>query len=129
MSTTPETILDLAIELSKQPSETAHRSSVSRAYYSGYHASIQYESSLPAVGREGGSGGTHKRLIDRLKSPDQACSAEQKRASRKIGFVLAGLKNRRVDADYLLQMSGVDDVAARQAVADVARLLAIVRSQ
>ena len=89
-------ILAIATRLYEHNTEAAHRSAVSRAYYSVYHHGLRtVKAKLPSVDLKKYSQGCHQRLGERLidgKTSDWHDVAEQ----------VEWLRKARVTADYHL---------------------------
>lgn len=89
--------------------EVLYRTSVSRAYYSAFHALEQVANMCPAVGSEV-KGGVHWEVIQKLLNcPLDGKSFPRKTAKdiRRVGAWLQKLRTERVRSDYLL----ADDVS------------------
>jgi hypothetical protein len=106
MAVKPEQLHALAETQSRQRGEAWRRSAISRAYYASFHFCAEWERRLPRMGKSGKSTfGVHQRLIERLGSPDGACSLNQQARSKELGNLLRKQKERRVKADYRLPSS------------------------
>jgi uncharacterized protein (UPF0332 family) len=96
MPVNPTDILAIAARLSEHNTEAAHRSAVSRAYYSVYHHGLRtVKAKLPPVDLKKYSKGCHQRLGERLidgKTSDWRDVAED----------VEWLRDARVTADYHL---------------------------
>ena len=91
----------LAVE---SPTEIAIRSAVDRAYYGAYHACIDFEVSLPLIGRlSHRPGGEHENLMQRLERPDPKLHTDIANRSKILGASLRQLKQDRVHASYQLK--------------------------
>jgi uncharacterized protein (UPF0332 family) len=98
MSVTPENFLESARTLSTQRDEISYRNCISRAYYGSYHKATTITAvPRPALDDER-KVGMHKRYIDYL------LQFERNSTERKIGLKLQILFNRRIIADYQLEL-------------------------
>lgn len=107
-------------------SEVECRTVISRAYYAAYHDSTQWHESLPVQGHvlTGKPLGMHALLAEQLVNPDTTLAPDQNLKSRKRGYALRSLHQKRVVADYRLQ-DGVTAAQAHQAIADARTIIAI----
>ena len=107
--------------------EAEFRACISRAYYAAYHDSKSWHQQLPAPGSVGTTThhmGVHETLVLQLQNPT-TIRDELKLMSRRRGYLLKDLRNRRNTADYELD-SSVGDHMASQAVSDSEAILKIV---
>lgn len=105
MSITAQDLLGLAKSLDAAGGELSQRSGVSRAYYSCYHASLEWLEGLPGVPSQGNGkpGGKHQTLINFLANPAPEVKCPIKRKlSKQLSSQLSILRGRRVSADYFL---------------------------
>jgi len=92
MPITPHDLLRWAEAQADQPDEVTLRASASRAYYAAYHASLPFVAGMemsPTL-----KGGVHDQTIEKLL---------RKPETKKIGFLLQGIKKNRTKADYKLE--------------------------
>ena len=93
--------LRLATDLSQNSDEASHRTSISRAYYSVFHAAtIQ-------AGRNGYAGRSHKKLW-------KTFADDQDRGCRKLSAIANTMKRAREDADYVTAVPSISDEMAQQ---------------
>lgn len=93
--------LRLATELSQNPDEASHRTSMSRAYYSIFHAAtIQAK-------KNGYVGQSHKRLWALYQS-------DSDRNCRKLSTLGNSMKVAREDADYKALVPDIPDQVTQQ---------------
>ena len=93
--------LRLATDLAQNPDEASHRTSISRAYYSIFHAAtIQ-------AGRNGYVGRGHTKLW-------KTFAVDQDRSCRKLSAIANTMKRAREDADYVTVVPRVSDEMAQQ---------------
>lgn len=105
MSITAQDLLGLAKVLDTAGGELSQRSGISRAYYSCYHASLEWLAGLPGVPSQGSgkAGGKHQTLINYLANPAPEVKCPEKRKlSKQLSTQLSLLRGRRVSADYFL---------------------------
>ena len=116
MPVNPTDILAIATRLSEHNTEAAHRSAVSRAYYSVYHHGLRtVKTKLPPVDLKKYSQGCHQRLGERLidgKTSDWLTVAED----------IEWLRDARVTADYHLGKPS-SEIKAKIAIQRARRLL------
>jgi uncharacterized protein (UPF0332 family) len=124
MPITPDDLFLAARRQALDPSETWRRSAISRAYYAAFHRCREWEKTLPTLGSNlGPAGGRHQELINRLRNPAPECGKEVGNLSRASGYQLFFQRQRRVDADYELQLA-VTEETVRQQLAEVQQILA-----
>jgi hypothetical protein len=98
-------LMSHAEDLAIPDSECSWRSAISRSYYAAFHVTGAWEKQLPAPGsNQGPEGGHHQQLINRLRNPAPEVPLELKRKSRSIAGRLQTQKERRVKADYFLDV-------------------------
>ena len=102
---TPLDLFAPATGLAGGATEAHWRASISRAYYSAFHAALQWHASLPAPGSVGQASGIHSQLIHQLRAPAPECGPSNAKASREMGLRLDSLRAMRVEADYKLQVA------------------------
>lgn len=103
----PQDLLAYAVKLlSSAENDLDYRSVIERAYYSAYHAALQFEEQLPyrsqAVPQNAGS---HEALIQRLERPDGQLDYGLKVVSKDVGAQMRMLKPLRELATYKLDES------------------------
>lgn len=114
-----EEFLQQAEVLIQEPStsEVNIRSSISRAYYSAYHSAHEFHNELSSPGETPPKNySIHQELIYRLTTPTIKSDTTQYKNSKKIGYMLKTLKDRRVQADYHLQLGITCDIAQLQLI-------------
>lgn len=106
MSVTPEELLAAAKNVESIAAlEADYRSSISRYYYAGYHASIRFHGKLSSPGHSKANCGEHENLIHKLSNPTVSKSTPEYNLSKEVSQYLKGaLFNRRL-ADYQLDKS------------------------
>jgi uncharacterized protein (UPF0332 family) len=104
--------LRLATQLSQNSDEASHRTSISRAYYSIFHAAtVQAQ-------RNGYAGRSHKKLWAIYQSDaDRNC--------RKLSTIGNTMKVAREDADYVTAVSDIPDTMTQQ-ITDANDFIAIL---
>ena len=96
MPVNPTDRLAIAARLSEHNTEAAHRSAVSRAYYSVYHHGLRtVKAKLPPVNLEKYSKGCHQQLRERLIDGKTSDFLE-------VAVEVKWLRDARVTADYHL---------------------------
>ena len=104
--------LRLANQLSQNPDEGSHRTSISRAYYSIFHAATNQAQA------NGYSERSHSRLWKMYQNDaDRNC--------RRLSFIGNVMKRAREDADYATNVSRVEEVMTQQ-LNDASRFIAIL---
>lgn len=93
-------LLGLASQLSCAVDEVAHRASISRSYYAGYHELVVWHKGLDLPGSCPAGVGVHESLIQQLKNPAHELTPEIKKRSRVFGLQLSAFKLKRRLADY-----------------------------
>lgn len=94
-------LLDYAFQLSDNecPCECTMRNTAGRAYYAAYHSALPVSKRCIQVK---GAGGVHKRVIDSLEEGNVAEFGGNNRKVASLAYILRGLKDIRVHADYEL---------------------------
>jgi hypothetical protein len=100
MSVVPQDIHNVAASLSGGSDEACWRSSLSRSYYSVFHACALWHAQLPLPGSQGAGGGSHQRLCSQLRNPGVSGDAALVHKSKTLGMQLDALRVRRKVADY-----------------------------
>mgnify|MGYP006277928831 FL=1 len=106
--------------------EAEFRACISRAYYAAFHDSKKWHENLLAPGSMGTTNhpmGVHETLVVQLQNPT-TIPDELKRRSKRRAYCLRALRDRRVEADYKLDLN-VDVHMASQAVSDSDAILNI----
>lgn len=111
MSINCEDIYCCAEKLANNAScEVEYRNAIGRAYYFAFHHAKSFHNQLSEPGRapDENTHGSHESLIYRLTHPTVK-EAEQKNNSKKIGYMLQGMKFWRTQADYELDSTITQD--------------------
>lgn len=109
--------------LESNPEDEMHlRSSVSRAYYSAYHSSLDFANSVSVPPVSDCGGRTHEKL--RLYYGESFHPVRDVRLKyRKVGYKLKQLHDNRVVSDYLIGLD-VTETTARSHLERCKQLLA-----
>lgn len=104
MPVTYNDVLGVADRLADQASEACQRSAVSRYFYAGLHGANHWLNLTPGMPSAGGAtGGMHTEVAAKLRCLDRSMTTpEQKTKGRVLAAKLEILKQRRVQADYVL---------------------------
>lgn len=126
MSVTYQDILSLAQDLLRSASkETDYRNVIGRAYYAAYHCCLSFHSALPSPGEKPPAfRGLHERLIYQLGNPTIDKSDPRCVSSKLLSQKLASLRNRRVTADYRLDLTS-RQLDAQDAVIKAAAIISL----
>lgn len=90
-----------AAAVQKEDCEFSLRNSMSRGYYSVYHAALMYADSISVPPVSDCAGPTHRKLSKFFEDSLHADLA-QRRNLRRLGYCLKQLHKGRCDADYVL---------------------------
>lgn len=113
MSVTKEDLLQLANELLLTVTEVEWRAAVSRAYYAAYHGCRVWHAGMPTPGSASGQpGGVHQQLLNQMRNGAPEWSTSEKFLGRVLSAQLGALKARRKIADYDLNESFDQALAA-----------------
>ena len=125
MSITAAELLEFAGKLHGQEvlDEAVHRTVIGKAYYAAYHDSVCWHMALSSPGSltVNGSNGIHSQLFQRLSNPTESTVRV---ASKKRGYALRALHEKRVSADYKLDET-VSQSNASQALADAKLIISL----
>jgi hypothetical protein len=126
MSVSPNDLLSQAKALlSTAKSEVEVRNSIGRAYYASYHVSKQFHEALPALGKAPPQKvGAHQELAHRLLWPNLPTGDPRFQKSRDMGRLLLWLHDKRVRADYFLDLT-VQPADATEVVVRAERVFAL----
>ncbi len=105
MSVTPQDLWKHSQQLFSGATDEAQlRNTISRAYYSAYHACLCFHSALPSGGSEPARKiGVHGTLVHQLGNPIFDKSDARHSLSRLLSVKLTGFHAQRVTADYALE--------------------------
>ena len=118
MSVTKEDLLQLASDLCLCAAEVQWRAAVSRAYYGADHGCRAWHAAMPVPASTSGmQGGVHQQLLNQLGNGAPEWSASQKMLGRVLSAHLRALKDRRKIADYDLDESFDQALAASHCAA------------